>query len=406
MANRKPLISTKSSADILNKLSKQAQTGVLVESNLGNLADFGSAWADLPATTRTALSSEMVSLVTEQLFIQQDYKASFSLVKERVAFSNAVGVVQKNRIKLVEGEDDSATYDPTVGESYDPFTVKGIELQTSYHSNSIAQRYSWTIGERWGASTFLTEADWNSFLAQVDSSIRTSLEIAEESWSLGLLRTSIAHTMSTAANLATAGSAQAINLLALFNEGPNAGNTPLKAKDALTSQDFLRFAVTKMAEVADAMKAYSPLFNEAGWQSHSGNSEIAMLSSFARAAENYLYSDLYHNGNARLPEVTHRITAWQALTKTKGTLPNFDSLSAIKESFTSSYTKKTVAVDTSGVLAHIYSPQRMGIFQLSSVTRSIGNPMILATNFFTHINGQAIVDPFEHAVTFYVKDPA
>lgn len=401
MANVAPIIPVVDQSAILNKLTGQLiGSDVIVADDLSNLIDFGSAYENLTAEQRSAVTGQLVTLVTEQLFIVKDFVGTAPDVirsRETGGFDTSKGLIQKSRPALPKAIDDSAVYDPTPGTSSDPFVNHGIDFQSEYFSKPISARYEWSQPERWMSGAFLSRNGFTNMISAVSKMVNNAITLNVDAVTYAQLRASIALNLQGT-------SPRAVNLLKEFNETTGSA-TPLLAANAMTSPDFLRWAIHRIFNVLDYMKGVSRFYNEKDYPSQVIDPNVIFLSQFRRAAENFMLSDVFQTEYLSLPGAS-TVPAWKGLLGAAGGQPNFESASTVKDKFDFSAIGmgKNTSVKQSGVIAHVFDSERIGIYDLSTTTASMFDPVGLKTNFFTHVWGKGLVDPFENAVTFYVAD--
>ena len=397
--NTKPLIPVQSVYQGINSISKQfIGKEVLQDDNL-NWIDFGSSYEDLDAATRQIVTSGLITLVTEQLFIQKPYKGiGVDIIRSRDYGSSGGGIVQKNRLPLPEAVDDADVYDPAPGSESHPFRAHGVECATEYFMKPIQYRYEWTIPERWLTGLFLSEEGFSEFIAAVDQQIQNALSVNIDAITMANIRASIG------LNLQDTSGNRKYNLLAEFNAGVNAGNTPLTADGAFSSPDFLRYAIHRMLVVLDYMRSYTTFYNEKDYPQHTNTEDayFLLLSQFRRALDQYLYSDTFHNEFVQLPG-SNTVATWKGFLG-DGSAPDFASTSLVKDTFAPSWIDGGLEVDQPGVIGTIFDRERVGIYKLDVKQTSQYDPVGLRTNYWTHVFGQQIVDPYENSATFYISD--
>lgn len=400
-----PLIGIGELASLVNSLKDQhLGSAPVVESDLSNIADFGRSYDALDSDTKNIVTSGLITLVTEQLFIQKTYSGNGIDVIRSRSFEPSDGIIQKNRPALPQAVSDGDAYDPTAGSTSDPFVNYPINFETEYFFKPFQYRYQWSKPERWMVGMFNSRDGLLNAVNSIDRSIRNAIELNIEDTTMGLIRSSMALNLSTAADLTGVGSNQAVNLLAKYNA---AYSQTLTAANALTTPEFMRFAIHEIFVVMDYMKSYSVLYNEKDFPNFSSPAEshFVMLSQFRRGVDQFLLSDTYHDEYLKLPN-GETVAAWKGFLLGAKTAPDFESTSTINDTVDVSWETDPVTVNTSGVLATIFDKERVGIYDFSTKQTSQKDPVGLKTNYFTHVFGKGIVDPYENGVTFYIKDAA
>lgn len=403
----KPLIPVADAATIVNSLAAQhLGSSVVVNDDLSNIVDFGKAYENLDTGTKQIVTSGMITLVTEQLFIIHDYKGNgIDIVRSR-SYEPSEGLIQKNRPALPQAVSDSDAYDPAPDSSSDPFKNYPANFETEYFFKPFQYRYQWSKPERWMTGMFLSRDGFSNAISAIDRAIRNAIELNIEDTTMALIRASIGSNLNTVTDLTSAGNTQAVNLLAKYNAAYGA---TLTAAKALTTPEFIRFAIHEIFITIDYMKSYSVLYNEKKFPNFTRpeDTHFVQLSQFRRAIDQFVLSDAFHDDYLKLPN-GETVAAWKGFLLTANTVPDFESTSTVKDTFKAEVNgvEKTIVVNTSGVLATIFSKERIGIYDLSEKQTNQPDAVGLKTNYFTHLFGKSIVDTYENGVTFYIKDEA
>nr|DAO17972.1 MAG TPA: major capsid protein [Caudoviricetes sp.] len=394
----KPLIPVGAAAAAVNSLAKQyIGTEALLADDLSNISDFGRAFEDLDSGTKEIVKSGLVTLITDQLVIAKEYKGNeVDIIRSRGEYDPSAGIIQKNRPNLLQAVDDTDAYNPTANSTSDPFKNIPIDFGTEYFYKPFQFRYQWSIPERWMTGMFLSRDKFNQFIAAVDTSVKNSLTLNIDNITLSTLRASIA------LNLNGGASPRAINLLKTYNK---AFKATLKAEQALQTPEFLRWCLNQISVTLDQLKIYSSLYNEMAYPNHLADPNVVFLSQFENAAKQFLQADVFNKDLLELPGHS-TIVSWKGLLDAKGSVPSFESLSTVKDTFSVSWEKTPVTVNQEGVVAHIFDNERVGIHNLGMKTTSMADPVGLKTNYWTHVFCSSITDPYENGVTFYIKDEA
>lgn len=394
----KPLIPVGTAASIVNSLSKQSMgSDALVTDDLSNISDFGRSFDSLDSGTKEIVKSNLVTLVTEQLVIANEYKGNeVDIIRSRSEYDPSAGITQINFPLLPTAEDDSDVYNPAPNSTSDPFKNTPINYETEYFFKPFQFRYQWSIPERWMTGMFLSRDKFNQFVSGVNTMVENALTLNIDNITLSTLRSSIA------LNLHGGDSPRAINLLKSYNKTLN---TSLKAKQALQNAEFLRWSINQIAVVLKQLRIYSTLYNEKSYTNNVSDPKVVVLDMFENAAKQYLQADVFNKDLLELPGHS-TVVSWKGLLDEKGGVPSFNSLSTVKDTFTFPWESAPVSVDQSGVVAHIFDVNRCGIYNLGVKTTSMADPVGLKTNYWNHVCGSALTIPFMNSVTFFIKDEA
>lgn len=407
MANTAPIIPVVDQAQILNSLAKQSLgSSVIVQDDLSNIADFGKAFEDLDSATQQIVTEAMITLVTEQIVVNRAYTGIAPDIirsRETSGYDTSKGIIQKLRANLPTAMSDADVYDPAPGSSSDPFVNHAIDIEASYFSKPISARYEWSVPERWLTGAFLSRDSFAATIAAVGQQVRNAIQLNVDGVSFAQIRGSIG--LNLAGVDAAVGGPRAFNLLAEYNAGPGVA-APVTFANALSSPEFLRYATHRIYVVLDYMKSYSTLYNEKHYPNFVDNDslQLVMHSQFRRSAQQFMLSDVYNEEYLQLPHAD-TVVSWKAMIETGNDIPSFDTTSRIFDKFEmSTIGYPSLQIDQNGVIAHAFHTGRIGIYNLSTRTTSMPDPVGLKTNFFTHVFGRGMIDPYEPGVTFYIAD--
>lgn len=403
----KPLIPVEKSADILNQLSSRYMgNDVDVAVDLSNIAEFGKSYDQLDSGTKRIVTSEMITLVTKQLFVSNEYRGNgVNIIRPNdSAYTDNAGIIQKNRAFMPDAVDDSQAYDPEPLSTNDPFVNYPQELATDYYDNQFQYRYQWSQPDRWLTGMFLEPGGMSKVVSLISQQIDNAIKLNIDNITMSTIRASMilnlnefdeeagAHTPVDAA-----GGPRAINVLGLYNDRFGETLTP---DQALQTPDFLRYAVQLIFNTFDQLRMWSDRFNEKAYPTSLDASDayFLLLSEFRRSLDSYLYADTYHKELVELP-YADTIASWSGNIHSSGE-SSMEIRSRVHDSV--DYYGEKLNADTSYVIGTIFDQERCGIYNMSTHTEDMRDPVGLKTNHFIHIFGQAIMDPYANAVTFYM----
>jgi len=85
-------------------------------------------------------------------------------------------------------------------------------------------------------------------------------------------------------------------------------------------------------------------------------------------------------------------------------MPTFADRTRIADKVTLPGGEAPVTVDTTGIVAHLYDSDRIGLFNVGQKVTSQYDPVGLKRNVFTHVAGRDMLDTYANAVTFVIAD--
>lgn len=391
--NTKPLIEVADAAALVNSLSDQYFGGAHVADDLSNFADLGRTYDQLPSDTKEIVTSQLITLVTEQIFKAKQYTGiGPNIIRSYSSFDQSGGIVQVNRPVMPKAKSDKEAYDPTPNSSSDPFVNYEHEWVSTYFSKVVSWRYDQSRPEKWYSNMMLSADKLNAVVASLDTMVANAYSLDVQNLTLGLLRSSIA------ANL-NGGGPRAINLLTEFN---TTHGTTLTAVQATQDPEFMRWSIHRIITVRDDMLTYSKLFNEGKYPNFSTKDslELVLISQFKNGIDQFLLSDTYNKELLDLP-TTMTTPFWKDLGEGED-VPTFADRSLVNVKVQLPGVENPVTVNQSGVVAHLYDSDRIGLFNMGQKVTSQYDPVGLKRNVFTHVAGRDMLDTYANAVTFYI----
>ena len=398
MATTKPLIGVDATAGTLNTLAQQYLGKTeLVESDMSNIIDFGSEYEALPEQQRRALTSDFVSLITDQLFISNKFKGtSLDLVRTKADDFTAAsrGIIQVSFAEIPEAVDDSEAYDPEPNSSTADkiFKAKPVKVKSYYFAQYNQWRHEITIYEQLFQGMFMNVDKFNSFIGMLWNELRNAVEMSIDNLSRATLASLIALYVSKG-NTNTK-----VNLLKRYND---TFGTTLEKEKALTTPEFLRFAANEILTTTKYMEEYTGMYNIGGrkHQTRLEDMQIAMLNTFATNSRTYLHSDTYHKELLELPGAA-RVNTWQAWKTEADGVIDLEAASSIKGKY--EYEGEEMLVDQSGILAVAFDKNAAGIYNLAVQETSQYDPVGLRTNYWVHVAAQTMISKFANTMVFYI----
>lgn len=189
-----------------------------------------------------------------------------------------------------------------------------------------------------------------------------------------------------------------VNLLSLYN---NAKGTSLKAKDALSDKEFIRFANYTINTFKDRISKFSTLFNVGGKQrfTPSTSQHLILLSDFENSSKVYLESDTQHqdlvtvNGFESVPY-------WQG----SGQYYNFEDISKIDVQIKDGDSSKEIV--QTGIIGLLFDTNATGVYCSNQRVTTNFNPKAEFYTNFTKYDASYYNDLNENYVVFYIADSA
>ena len=186
-----------------------------------------------------------------------------------------------------------------------------------------------------------------------------------------------------------------INILYQYNQ---AFGKTLQAEDALRDADFLRYAAAEIKKHKKFMEDPSALYNVAGYEKWTPDSEcnILVYEEFAANTATYLQSSTFHDEIVKLPRYREK-SFWQGAG---------DGTSASRTQVLIERGATGYEVDTAvnGVIACMYDTETMGIMIDYVRTKSDYKPKYEHTEYYHKADWASYVAPGQQICVFYIDN--
>ena len=367
---------------------------VVVAEDLSNVVEVGKAFANLDNGYDNYVRS-LFDHIGRVVFVNRAYRGRVpSVVRDAWEFG---AILEKISMKLPDAEENE-TWSLEAGASVDPNIFYAPTVSAKFWNKRVTFEIPMSITERQVKSAFSNATQLNAFYSMIQTYIENSITVKTDSLVMRAINGLMADTLYAeyTGGVYTGGSGvRAVNLLYLYNNGPNYGGSALTAAKALTTPEFIRFAAMTMANYMDRMSVMSTLFNIDGAERFTPKEllHVVMLSDFKNAAGAYLQSDTFHEQYTALPEA-ETVPFWQG----SGTDYAFSSVSKIYET----NTPGGHSVECSGILACMFDRDALGVANLDRRTTNNYNAKGEFWNEFHKADMGLWNDPAENMVVFFV----
>ena len=367
--------------------------GVVVNEDLSNIVTIGEAVFNANAMDKYVKA--LVNRIGKVIFVNRVYGGSApSVLMDGWEYGS---VLQKVSAALPDARVNE-TWELEDGQSYDPHIFhKPKGVISKFYNEYVTFEIDMSFTEEQLKMSFTNATEMNGFVSMLYTNVDNSMTVKVDELIRRTINNMIAETIYDdykGANLNSKSGGKAINLLYLYNNTVNAGNTPLTVDKAMTDKEFIRFASLRIKLTHDRMKAMSKVFN-IGDQPRFTPSDlghIVMLSDFASAADVYLQSSTFHNELTALP-TAEIVPYWQG----SGTDFDFDEVSKIDVTSAGGH-----AIDTTGILCVMFDRWALGVSNVSRTVTSQWTPNAeFFTNFYKYKAG-FFNDLNENFVVFFI----
>lgn len=376
---------------IVNDALKQTDGNLpLLQEDLSNIIDVGNSIFN--ANSFDNYVKKLVDRIGKVVFVSRPYSGlAPSIYMDSVIWGSVTQKISSAVPEAVENE----SYELVNGATYDPNQVNLPDVYVKFFSKYVTFEVDRTITEKQLRSAFTGVAELDGFISMIFNEISKAFTIAIDNLIMRTINSAIADTLYKDYNSGTeftgASHTRAVNLLYLYNQRYS---TTLTAAQAVTTPEFVRFASYYMALYSDRLSRVSTLFNVGETQKFTPKEEqhFILLSEFARSADVFLQSDVYHN---ELTAITKYevVPYWQG----SGVDYAFDSTSAIN---VISGSGNTVTVN--GILGVMFDRYALGVTNIEQWVNTQYNAKADFVNYFYKYKAGYFNDLNENFVVFFV----
>lgn len=383
--------------NIMNTVTSEVlgRTEVVTE-DLSNIVDIGTEIFNANAVDRYVRS--LVNHIGRVIFVNRPYRGSVpSVLMDGWEFGS---VMEKIAVELPNASENES-WELTDGASYDPNIFYQPKVYAKFFNKKVTFEIDMSFTERQVKQSFSNATQLNAFLSMLYDAVDKALTVKIDSLVMRTITNMIAMTLRSEyeddAGYADASGVRAVNLLKLYkNRFADAAN--MTAEQAMTTPEFIRFAVLTMSNYIDRLAKLSVLFNIGGKERFTPRDllHVIMLSDFKNAAGVYLQSDTFHDQYTALPNA-ETVPYWQG----PGTSYSFNEISDIHVNIAQS-DGSTEEVAASGILAVMFDRDALGVTNQDRRVTTHYNPKAeFFTNFYKFDAGY-FNDANENFVVFFV----
>lgn len=365
----------------------------LVKEDLSNVVDLGVQIFD--ATSVDNYVKSLVDHIGKVIFVNRPYSGGApSVLMSGWEFGAVMEKIQCDIPEATENESWSLEN----GESYDPNVFTGPVISAKFFQKKVTFEVPMSFTEKQVKGSFSSAEQLNSFMSMIYNAVDKSMTVKLDALVMRTINAMSAETIHAeygSAQLASKSTVKAVNLLYLYNNGPNASGTAISASAAMTDPDFIRFAVREMNIVRSRMSKISSQFNVGGKARFTPNDllKTVMLSDFKESADVYLQSDTFHDEYTRLMSADV-VPYWQGSGDDGYAL---DDITAINVT-----TPSGDDVSATGILAVMFDRDALGVANMDRRTTSNYNPKAEFYNNWFKMDAGYFADLNENFVVFLV----
>jgi hypothetical protein len=365
---------------------------VVVNEDLSNIVDVGTAVFN--ANSFDNYSHALVDKVGRMVFVNRPYRgAAPSVLMDEVTWGS---VVQKVSSELPDSTANES-YQLQNGTSYDPHVFNQPAVAEKFFAKYVTFEVDRSITERQLRSAFSSVGEMDAFLSMIFNEIEKRFSVDLDNLIFRTINSLVGDTLYTEYNSGStftgASHTKAVNLLYLYNTNINTG-TAITAAEAMHTPAFLRYAAYVMGLYSDRLTRMSTLFNIGGKERFTPKDlqHFILLADFAKGADVYLQSDVWHNEFTAL--ASHdTVPFWQG----SGAGFAFDDVSSINIK-----TGNGNTVTAGGIIGVLFDRDALGVHGIERWVNTQYNAKADFTNYFYKYKAGYFNDTNENFVVFFV----
>lgn len=360
---------------------------VVLNEDLSNIVDAGKEYADLVgADWLDNYAHGVINKIGRTIFVDRVYSGRTpSLLRDAWEYGSALEKIDAEVPDFVENE----SWELVNGQTYNQDMFVAPNVKSKFFNTKSTFELDLSRAERQVKESLKGPTQLLAFFGMIETKIENKLTKSTQSFMMRALNNMIGVTIHSA------NGNRAINLLSLYNAGPNSGGTPLTFPSCLYDKDFLRFAAFTIKLYPSRLRDLSVLFNEEGRERFTPADRLKTIlwDKFQSAAGTYLYdaNGQFLTEDIKLPDA-ETVSYWQA----PGTSYADSDTSAINVVTTDGDT-----VTASGILAVMFDNDACMVANFDRRVRTHVNEKAEFINSFWKVDMGLINDFAENFIVFY-----
>lgn len=353
----------------------------VVNEDLSNIVDVGNEIFNADAFDHYVKT--LVNHIGRVIFVDRAYTgAAPSVLMDGWEYGSIMEKISSEMPVAQENE----SWNLVDGQSYDPHIFNAPKASAKFFNKRTTFEIDRSITVMQVKESFSNAQQLNGFISMIHNETQKALTVRTDALIMRTINNMILETANGGAGL------RYVNLLSQYNT--QFGKT-LSAKEAITEPGFIRYAAFQISLYSDRLTRMSTLFNAGGMQRFTPRDlqHIVYLSEFARAADVYLQSDVFHDQYTAIAK-GETVPFWQG----SGTDYAFGSTGKVMGTLASDGATQVTA---NGVLAVIFDRDALGVANFDRRVTSQYNAKAEFTNYFYKQDAGYFNDLNENFVVFY-----
>lgn len=338
----------------------------------------------------------LVNHIGKVIFVNRPYRGKVpSVLMDSWEFGS---VLEKISADIPEAQEND-TWNLQDKQEYKQDIFYKPSVSAKFFNSRVTFEVPISITERQVKESFSNAAQLNGFISMIYNAVDKSMSIKMDALVMRTISNMIGETFAAdkeafggdTPDYPTGSTNRCVNLLKLYNDA-NGGS--LTAEQAIYNPDFIRYASYVLGMYVDRLGSISTLFNIAGKERFTpvNDLHVVLLSSFAKAADVFLYSETRHNELVKMPK--HEVVPfWQA----SGKDYSFADTSDIHVT-----TSGGNVVNVAHVVAVMFDRDALGVSNLERRVTSNYNAKAEFYNNYYKFDAGYFNDTNENFVVFYL----
>lgn len=241
--------------EIVNDVAQQTMgESALTATDTASLVAMGNAILSSSTNTECFIDT-LVQRIGKTIISYRPYKSKLGLLA--VDDMTMGAIMQKIKVKMPTAVEDVTTQLED-GQSIDQYIISKPKATQKLFVKRTPYTFYITIQKKWLREAFTSEVAMGSFIAAIYGEVENALELSQEN----LARLTMANYMASISGSAN----RVVNLVSDYNTA--SGESVPTGEDAMLHEQFLRYALGRMKNIAKKMGTMSVLYNDGSETRH------------------------------------------------------------------------------------------------------------------------------------------
>lgn len=234
---------------IVNAVAQETMgESAIVATDTASLVAMGNAVLSSSTNTECFIDT-LFQRIGRTMISYRPYKSKLGLLA--VSDMTMGAIMQKIKVKMPTAVEDVTTQ-LIDGQAIDHYIISKPRATQKLFVKRTPYTFYITVQKKWLREAFTSEVAMGSFISAIYGEVENALELSQEN----LARLCMANYMATISSSAN----RVFNLVTMYNA--SSGESVPTGENALLSEQFLRYALGKMKNIAKKMATMSVLYND------------------------------------------------------------------------------------------------------------------------------------------------